>query len=48
MRPRLPPEDGKPSYKPKPLATIKVGVQKLAVLLPAEEQEGRKRKQAPP
>ena len=40
MPPRLAAEDGKASYKPKPPATIKVGIHKLAVILPAEQQGG--------
>ena len=46
MRPRLAAEEGKPSYKTKPLATVKGGIQKLAVIIPVEDQGGEEEEAA--
>ena len=39
MRPKRQGEDSEPSYRPKELSTLIVGVQRLVVILPVEEQE---------
>ena len=42
LRPRRKGEDQRKKYQHKTLATITVGVQRIAVILPVEEQEGKK------